>query len=409
MMMNKIVILLIMMLGTSLLNAQTNEGIHFEHGTWAEIKAKAKNENKLIFMDCYTDWCGPCKFLSTTVFTQRLVGEYFNAHYISYKVDMEKGEGVELRKQFEITAFPTLLFFSTNGELNFRRVGYVSGEQLIADAKMTPKRAEEMALIKNNYDKNSKDLVSVKAYLDLLIAGKDNKSFQIAEEYFSLLPKSEWTKSENIAIIQSQIKSPWSPVVLYILDHKESFNKAAGKEVIDNLLANTFYEESKRLVDEVKNGGLLDEAAFKKLAIVMEERQFDKRNDIIFDTEMNVLTIQKNWTEYMVKVKQFFDEKGMANLDYMQHINRYLYPVLYDSNDTIILNEVLNYLEGANHTVKDFSMLGYNSLWYSKMIVLEKLDRKEDLKVVQNQLELLRTLRVIQKEAYESGELVKPE
>lgn len=32
--------------------------IKFEHGTWEEIKAKAKAENKLIFMDAYTSWCG---------------------------------------------------------------------------------------------------------------------------------------------------------------------------------------------------------------------------------------------------------------------------------------------------------------------------------------------------------------
>jgi thioredoxin-related protein len=408
-MMNKVIILMIMMLGTSLLNAQTDQGIHFEHGTWAEIKAKAKNENKLIFMDCYTDWCGPCKYLSKTIFTQKKVGDYFNAHYISYKVDMEKGEGIELRKQFDVRAYPTLLFFNSDGELNFKRVGAVSGDQLIDDAQMTPKRAEKMALIKKDYDNNPKDLAAVKAYLDLLIAGKDKQSVVIAEEYFSLLPKSEWTKADNIAIMQSQIKDPWSPVVLYILDNKESFNKVAGNQVVDDMLENTFYEESTRLVNEVKNGEPFDEAAFKKLASVMEERQFDKRTDVVFDTEMRVLTIEKNWVDYMVKVKQFFDERGMANLDYIQHINRYLYPVLYDSNDTVILNEVLNYLEGANHTVKNFSMLGYNSLWNSKTIVLEKLDRQDELKVVQNQLELLRTLRVIQKEAYESGKLLKPE
>ena len=37
------------------------QGVNFEHITFDEALAKAKAENKLIFMDCYTTWCGPCK------------------------------------------------------------------------------------------------------------------------------------------------------------------------------------------------------------------------------------------------------------------------------------------------------------------------------------------------------------
>ena len=77
--------------------ANTEEGIHFEQGSWAEITAKAKTEKKLIFIDCYTSWCGPCKQLSAEIFPQKAVAEFFNTHYVNYKVDMEKGEGVSLQ------------------------------------------------------------------------------------------------------------------------------------------------------------------------------------------------------------------------------------------------------------------------------------------------------------------------
>ena len=45
------------------------EGIAFFKGTWQEVLEQAKKENKLIFMDCYTSWCGPCKMLAKEVFT----------------------------------------------------------------------------------------------------------------------------------------------------------------------------------------------------------------------------------------------------------------------------------------------------------------------------------------------------
>nr|MBA3971052.1 hypothetical protein [Bacteroidota bacterium] len=46
-----------------------NRSIEFEHGTFSELLAKAKKENKMIYIDCYTVWCGPCKWMAKNVFT----------------------------------------------------------------------------------------------------------------------------------------------------------------------------------------------------------------------------------------------------------------------------------------------------------------------------------------------------
>ena len=69
---------------------------------------QAKKENKLIFMDCYTSWCGPCKMLAKEVFTDPDVAAFFNEKFVNAKVDMEKGEGPALKKQYGVNAFPTL-------------------------------------------------------------------------------------------------------------------------------------------------------------------------------------------------------------------------------------------------------------------------------------------------------------
>lgn len=76
-------------------------GVNFEHITFDEALAKAKAENKLVFMDCYTSWCGPCKYMSETIFPQEKAGEFFNPKFVCVKFDMEKGEGPELGKNLE--------------------------------------------------------------------------------------------------------------------------------------------------------------------------------------------------------------------------------------------------------------------------------------------------------------------
>ena len=68
------------------------QGVVFEpEGTTLEqASAKAKAENKLIFLDCFTQWCGPCKKMSREVFPQEKVGAAMNPKFVSLKIDMER-------------------------------------------------------------------------------------------------------------------------------------------------------------------------------------------------------------------------------------------------------------------------------------------------------------------------------
>ena len=82
--------------------AQAQDGIKFEHNAWAEIVAKAKAEGKLIFADVYTQWCGPCYNMATTVFTRHDVGAFYNDHFVCVKIDAENGEGVALARKYQV-------------------------------------------------------------------------------------------------------------------------------------------------------------------------------------------------------------------------------------------------------------------------------------------------------------------
>ncbi|MGA0557393.1 thioredoxin family protein [Larkinella sp. VNQ87] len=110
-------------------------GIQFSEASWKAHLAKAKAEKKIIFLDAYTSWCGPCKLLQKNVFTQKEVGDLFNKEFINVKIDMEKGEGPELAMQYPLEGYPTLLFIDGDGKVVRKVLGYQTPEQLLAIGK----------------------------------------------------------------------------------------------------------------------------------------------------------------------------------------------------------------------------------------------------------------------------------
>ncbi|MFR7878363.1 MAG: thioredoxin family protein [Butyricimonas paravirosa] len=96
------------------------DGIRFIEGEkWENVLKMAQEQDKYIFMDCYTSWCGPCKALAKDIFTRKDVGDFFNANFINVKYDMEKGVGKDLYKQYKsnIIGFPTLLLINKEGKV----------------------------------------------------------------------------------------------------------------------------------------------------------------------------------------------------------------------------------------------------------------------------------------------------
>ncbi|MGE0588675.1 MAG: thioredoxin family protein [Cyclobacteriaceae bacterium] len=121
-------------------DADFDTAIQFKGESWKKITSQAKEENKLIFIDVYATWCGPCKVLKKTTFTDAELGDYFNANFVNAAFDAEKGEGKRLAEEFKVTAYPTMLFVDSDGTVIKRLVGYHNANQLLRKAKEVAKQ-----------------------------------------------------------------------------------------------------------------------------------------------------------------------------------------------------------------------------------------------------------------------------
>lgn len=102
-----------------------------EYGTYEEILTRAKAQGKPVMIDFYTTWCEPCKWLEEDVFQLEQVYSYYNENVINYKVNAENFDNIALAQQFEVAAYPTVIFVTQNGEYITRHEGTTTGTNFI--------------------------------------------------------------------------------------------------------------------------------------------------------------------------------------------------------------------------------------------------------------------------------------
>lgn len=144
------------------------KGTQFFKGTFAQALAKAKQENKKLMVDCYTLWCGPCRYMATNVFPNDTLGKFMNEHFVCMKLDMEHGEGPERNKTFNVKAYPTFIFFDADGKEMNRFEGMAYREEfqkrceriLKGEAPMTDEtRKEEAKNMEKRQNSAEKDTI----------------------------------------------------------------------------------------------------------------------------------------------------------------------------------------------------------------------------------------------------------
>ena len=113
------------------LHGQKTEGIKFFEGTFEQALELAEKEKKIIFLDAYASWCGPCIQMSRNVFTKKEVGDFYNAHFINLKIDWESNRASSLRSKYPIRAYPSLMFIDAGGNRIGIVAGYHDAQQLI--------------------------------------------------------------------------------------------------------------------------------------------------------------------------------------------------------------------------------------------------------------------------------------
>jgi dipeptidyl aminopeptidase/acylaminoacyl peptidase/thioredoxin-related protein len=229
-------------------NAQENErGVKFvDDLSWHEVKAKAKAENKYLFVDCYASWCVPCKKMDRVVYPNDTAGNFMNKNFISYKIQLDTAvkdnakikkryaDAHDIANKYKVNEFPCFLFFSPEGDLVYRDLGYKNVSAFVEQGKkaLLPQNLKYFNALEK-YKEGKRDhviLYELAEYAALL--GHSDLSKQIASDYISQVDKNQLLSREKI---------------LFVLD------RAKNKKLADSL-AGVFKMKN---LDKLTNDGLL--------------------------------------------------------------------------------------------------------------------------------------------------------
>ncbi len=215
------------------------KGVNFENLTFDEALAKAKVENKLVFVDCYTSWCGPCRFMADSIFPQEKAGEFFNSRFVCVKFDMEKGEGRELYNEFGVKAFPTFLIVRPDRTMQHKLAGGGSLELFIDRVSKGLKLKTSFSFLAERHAKGKLNKKQLMVYLEILNgANERERAAEVREELDVVLTLKDRTTKEYWPIL---VRSAYgSRDFREVLNHIDLFRTKIGKERIDSYLYNTF-------------------------------------------------------------------------------------------------------------------------------------------------------------------------
>lgn len=233
------------------------KGTHFEHGlTWTEVKAKAKKENKFLFVDCFATWCGPCKYMANTVFPQEKMGTFMNANFVSVKVqfDTTQKDNDEVKKwyadakaintKYKIKGYPTFLIFSPEGELVHRIVGGSEADDFMAKAQKALNPETQYHTLLRKFEAGKADPASLKA---LAMMAKDeaydmDNAEKVAMAYLD--KQKDLYSKENLEFLAAFTQSSKSKGFRILLKDQEKVDAVLGKGKAAAILSEVILSEA---------------------------------------------------------------------------------------------------------------------------------------------------------------------
>lgn len=278
----KKLILIISIFAISFTANSADRGIKFFKGTYAEAIAQAKKEKKQIFIDFFTEWCGPCLTMAETIFVLPEVAEVYNSKFINLKIDAEKGEGIELAKKFGVRSYPSYIFVNpATGEMSHRSGGNKPAEDFIADTKgaLNPKLSS--IYLDAKFKKGGYDRAFLISYIEFKkSSGARGDILPLFDELIKM--GSTLEQKDTWQIFYDCVSDLDSPYFMELSNNYAKYCAIHGKEAVDSKLRKMTRYASKETFEKVCDfEGKEENMVLNSFSKMVQNKEYDKAGELM--------------------------------------------------------------------------------------------------------------------------------
>lgn len=340
-----------------------SQTINFTSASLEEIMAKARSENKAIFIDVTAKRCSPCRWMEKNVFTDSSVAKYFNATFLNFKLDADDNNHREFINRYSINSFPTYLFFSPSGQLAYATGGKSDAGDFLNEAKIAfaeTQLIKPIAVWNEEYKNHENDTTFLYKY----IKRRSNSGLpngNLIEKYLKLLTEEQRYSFQTINLLLENAATLIAPGIAY----------------------ETALNSRKMMKEEEKTGDLIDILLMQYVTGLLEDavkRQDETRLELMYPLAGTI----KN-PEFIIKGYELDLRKnyyhGIGNYpQYLILSEQYINQYILNPQDLTLLSDTMSVIMSLNRTAwgfyehsEDMSNLRKALNWSQKSIDLLNL------------------------------------
>lgn len=222
------------------------QGISFFDGNYKDAFAKAGEEDRLVFVDAFAVWCGPCKRMAKQIFPLEEVGTFFNANFVNLKIDMEKGQGLDFRKDYPVSAFPTFFFIDGEGNVVHSYKGGRDKAGFIGEAKKALSKFDNSAKYAKLYEEGNREYETVYKYI-VSLNRSGQSSLKIANDYIKT--QKNLSSDDNVRLLFEACTEVDSKIFDHLVSNKKKAIKTFGEERFTNKIVQAAHKTFEKSIE----------------------------------------------------------------------------------------------------------------------------------------------------------------
>lgn len=348
------------------------KGVKFQHNlTWDQVLMQAKKENKTIFVDCYATWCGPCKAMDKEVYSKDQIGNFVNSRFISVKVQMDSTNNdsddirmlfpiaKKFQTEYSITALPSFLFFSPDGQPLHKAIGYKNEDEFLKMSREALDSTKQYYSIVRKYEQgklHQEEILNLGNLANSL--GDKSKSREIAlkfkTDYLDNIPDSALCSKKNLDFLSNNLNILTSKDKIFKIcisqPNKtdsiiEKFSEFVTLTVINKEEIDSKLWRNGKPISLLPNWDNIEHSIREKYG-----NQIVKK--IVPDAKLRFYRKTSNWGKFAEAKNQFIlnnpPQKGIYGMGSdISNLNDDAWIVFLDCTDPKILSDALNWINLA--------------------------------------------------------------